>query len=48
MVDLCYDRYNGGLVVVTFKRPWQIGDNNELVSSKETGSDTSWRQVGDK
>ena len=48
MIDLWYDRYNGGFVIVTFKRPWQIGDNNEIVSSKETGSDTSWIQVGYK
>ena len=48
MVNLWYDRYNCGFVIVTFKRPWQIGDNNELVSSKETGSDTSWIQAGYK
>ena len=56
MIDLRYDRYNGGFVVVTFKRPWQAKNNNEVVSSRDTSSDTtsdttsetSWRQAGDK
>ena len=52
MIDLWYDRYNGGFVVVTFKRPGQAKNNNEVVSSRdtssETTSETSWRQAGDK
>ena len=44
MIDLWYDRYYGGFVVVTFKRTKQAGSNYEFVSFK----DTSWRQVGDK
>ena len=44
MIDLWYDRYNGGFVVVTFKRPKQAKNNNELASSRKT----SWRQTGDK
>ena len=56
MVDLWYDRYNGGFVVVTFKRPWQAKNNNEVVSSRDTSSDTtsdttsdtSWIQAGYK
>ena len=48
MVNLWYDRYNGGFVVVTFKRTKQAGSNNELVSFKDTSSETSWRQAGDK
>ena len=48
MIDLWYDRYNGGFVVVTFKRPEQAKINDELVSSRDTTSDTSWIQAGDK
>ena len=32
-------------MVVTFKRTKQAGSNNELVSFKETSSETSSRQV---
>ena len=48
MIDLWYDRYNGGFVIVTFKRPEQAKINDELVSSRDTTSDTSWIQVGYK
>ena len=44
MIDLWYDRYNGGFVIVTFKRTKQAGSNNEFVSFEDTSS----RQVGDK